>query len=360
MTIIDNNLINNRPKELLDIEYYTELPKTSVVFNYESLPEFLNIDLYTLFGIMPKTKDLVDKTGIKYFSSKLTDEEIEYYRNRNTKFQIINVVANIHTSKKVENEDVFTAYPYSISIVAGPKRGIPDEASIDLLKCFNFEKISNSQPVFTDFSPFKAIETGFYSPVNFLSDKSIKQYTDTIGFVLETYFLPTDIDLEDIPMHGPQNLDSKIIQKYNKYRIKRYFKPFTDIKPRRIWGCDSPIELFLVQGLSKRNIFPKIQTLIFKDGSVFDNYYQMVQNQIFIKGDELITEVDFYFSNEKLAIFCDSQQYHRGNSNKNKDRSIDNRLFDLGIRSLRLNGKDIVDNLNVCIEQIIKELALRP
>ena len=34
-------------------------------------------------------------------------------------------------------------------------------------------------------------------------------------------------------------------EKFLKYRIKRYFKTFSNQKPRKIWGADSPIELFL-------------------------------------------------------------------------------------------------------------------
>jgi len=65
-------------------------------------------------------------------------------------------------------------------------------------------------------------------------------------------------------MAGPQDLHQFIIEKFNKYRIKRYYKPFTDVKPRKIWGCDSPIELFLIQALAKNILYPVIQTSIFK------------------------------------------------------------------------------------------------
>jgi hypothetical protein len=157
-------------------------------------------------------------------------------------------------------------------------------------------------------------------------------------------------------MLGPQNNDLLIIEKYNKYRIKRYYKAFSDVKPRKIWGCDSPIELFLIQALAEKNLFPIIQTLIFKNGYIFDNFFEMIKNNIFIKGDELITEVDLYFPDAKLAIFCDSTRFHRGTKNQDKDSIIDLELSRLEIKSLRLSGKEIIENLSKCVEIIIEKL----
>ncbi len=206
--ILDNQLIKNRPKQLLDIEYYTELPKLPTAFNYSSLPTFLNMDLLTLTGIQPKTLDLVRNTQFE-FHSQPSEKEIEYYRNRNTRFQVINVVANIHSFKNV-NDELASAYPYSISLVPGPKRGVPDSCTIELLSKFNLAQISESRNIFTDFSPFKPVDTGFYADTSFLAGATHKHYTDTVGFVLETYFLPTDADLNQIPMPGPQDLDQSI------------------------------------------------------------------------------------------------------------------------------------------------------
>lgn len=353
--VLDNELIKNRPKILHEIEFYTELPKIPVEFNYSSLPEFLNIDLLTLFGIMPKTRHLVESINQRGFHAQPTEKEIEYYRERKTKFQAINVVANVHTFKKV-NENSARAYPYSISLIAGPKRGIPDECTIELLSKLNLEKISGSNNIYTDFSPFKQADCGFYSNISFLAGMKSGHYTDTIGFVLETFFLPIDIDLSDVPMNGPQDFDLEIVEKYRKYRVKRYFKPFENILPRKIWGCDSPIELFLIQGLAKHNTFPIIQTLVFKNGKVFENFYDMIAENIFVKGDEIITEADLYFPERRLAIFCDSTKYHRGNKLSEKDEIIDKQLNDIGIDSLRIPGKLIVEDLDKALEIIYKKI----
>ena len=348
--LLDNELITNRPKQLLEIEYYLQLPSISIQFNYASLPSYLNVDLLQLFGIMPKTRDLVDKTQV-HFLIQPSEKEVEYYRQRNSRFQMINVVASIYSFKKV-NDDLVTAYPYSISLVAGPKRGKPDECSIDLLNKLDLEEVSQQRHIFTDFSPYKPVDTGFFADISFLAGATFQYYTDTIGFVLEKYFLPTDVDLNDALLSGPTSHNELIYEKFRKYRIKRYFKPFDEIKPRKIWGCDSPIELFLVQALAQKNLFPVIQTLIFKDGEVYDNFFEMVKEDVFKEGDGLITEVDLFFPIEKLAVFCDSVKYHRGKKNKARDTSIDDRLSSLGIRSLRLRGNEIVKSISDCVNRI--------
>ncbi|MGV3588954.1 MAG: hypothetical protein ACO1OF_18260 [Adhaeribacter sp.] len=353
--LLDNLLIKNRPKELLKAEFYTELPKVPVKFDYSKLPSFLNIDLLQLFGIMPKTIDLIENTQKDFFINP-SAKEVEYYKKKGTRFQIINVVANIHTFKL--QGDTALAYPYSISLIAGPKRGLPDTCSIEFLDKIGLDKINFSKNCYTDFSPFSKVEVGFHAPIGLFygGDRKIKSYTDTIGFILETFFLPTDIELEKALISGPHDFDQTIIDKYDKYRIKRYFKPFNDILPRRIWGCDSPIELFLIQALAQRDLFPTIQSLIFKNGEVHDNYYEMISSETFIKGDELITEVDLYFPKEKIAVFCDSTKHHRNEKAKLKDAKISYELEKLGIKSLRINGKDIVYNLSQVVQNITSQI----
>ncbi|QNN42628.1 endonuclease domain-containing protein [Pedobacter roseus] len=282
-------------------------------------------------------------------------KEIEYYKARNTQFQLIHVVANVHTFRQQEDNSLI-AYPYAISLVLGQKRGLPEVTNIKFVEKINLEKLNQNSYVYTDLSPFKAVYEGFYAHISFIFGIEAEMYTDTVGFILETYLLPLDIKDEDIPMMGPQDIDPEAARKYDKYRIKRFFKPFKDVTPRRIWGCDSPIELFLIQGLASKNIFPVIQTLIFKNGEIFDNYH-MIEEKVFIKGDELITEVDLYFPEKKLAIFCDSTSFHRGKKNKDKDRLIDEELAKHGINVFRVMGKEIVDNLDGVLEDILKTLA---
>lgn len=343
-------MIKDRPKELLNIEFYTSIPKTNVKFDYAVLPPYLNFDLFNFIGIQPKTRDLLNE-GVFGFLPNPSEIEIEFYRKNNTKFQMINVVANMHTFKS-ETDDVVLAHPYSISLIPGQKRGLPQECDINLLAGMDIEEVSQRGYIYTDYSPFKPVDQGFFTHISFLGGNESTIYTDTIGFVLETYFLPINIDL-DTAVIGQLNTDNDIINaKYRKHRIKRYFRPFEKIIPRKIWGCDSPIELFLIQALASKNIFPIIQTMIFKNGSIYDNFYKMIEDDVFIKGNELITEADLYFPDKKIAIFCDSKKFHRGSKNKLKDEKIDIELAKNGIKTLRLSGKEIMDNLDKCVHKV--------
>lgn len=347
--LIDNNLITGRPKELFSKPFYTRLPRITT-FSYKTLPTFLNIDMLQLFGIMPKTIDLINNTQ-KGFTIQPTEKEIEYYKKKGTTFQLVHVVANIHSFKK-EDDETAVAFPYSICLIPGQKRGMPQTCSIDLLSKLDLEKIGAEKFVYTDLSPFKPVEQGFYTGLWLIADPGREQFTDTIGFVLETYFLPTDIEVSDALVSGPMDLDQAVEEKFKKVRIKKYFTPFQDVKPRKVWGCDSPIELFLVQALAEKDLFPQLQTVIFNDGAVYDNFYQMMHDNIFRKGTDIITEVDIYFPDQRLAVFCDSAKHHRGTKNKDKDSLIDQHLTGFGIRSLRLKGKDIIENLGECVRKV--------
>jgi hypothetical protein len=352
--LMDNELISGRPKELFNKNYYTKLPRATT-FSYQTLPKFLNFDMLQLFGIMPKTIDLINNTQPGFFIQP-TELEIDYYRNKNTRFQLINVVANIHTFKnKDEDEELAVAYPYSICLIPGQKRGVPDTCPIDLLAKLDIEKVTEKH-VYTDMSPFKPVEQGFYSGMWMLANPELKVFTDTIGFVLESYFLPIDIELSEALISGPLDLNETVEEKYKKVRVKKYFTPFIDVRPRKVWGCDSPIELFLVQGLAENGLLPLIQTVVFNDGSIYDNFYQMLHNNTFRKGTEIITEADIYFPNERLAIFCDSNKHHRGKKNKEKDSRIDEQLNHFGIRTLRLKGKEIIENLSKCVDNVVRLL----
>jgi hypothetical protein len=47
---------------------------------------------------------------------------------------------------------------------------------------------------------------------------------------------------------------AKAEENYRKHRANLLYKPFTEIKPRRVWGAQSPIELFLFQELLQRDL----------------------------------------------------------------------------------------------------------
>jgi len=126
------------------------------------------------------------------------------------------------------------------------------------------------EPVYLGFNPFKG-QYGLFGDFSslFNSQDQMKIYTDSIGFIVGLYFLANKHNKRDIALTDIASADNRTRRKYRDYRIKRYYTPFSKPEPRRIWGADSPIELFLIHALAYSGLLPEIQTSIFKDGSVY-------------------------------------------------------------------------------------------
>ena len=185
-------------------------------------------------------------------------------------------------------------------------------------------------------------------------DKNI--YSDTIGLVYKTYFLASNYEKKDACEPGMCTSllgESKALLKdYKDFRFSRYFKDFKTTKPIKIWGCDSPIELFLLQAMSQLGLNPKIQTIILPDGSTFPSLQSMWEGgRRTRKLNNIITEADFFFE-EKIAVFCDSMAHHTSDAAMAKDSAIDQKLADIGIRSIRISGPDIMKSPIECARKV--------
>ena len=71
---------------------------------------------------------------------------------------------------------------------------------------------------------------------------------------------------------------------------------------------------------------------------------------------KMVTEADFYFPSEKLAIFCDSKKHHTSEEAIKKDKAIDVKLAALGITSLRISGVDIAKSPFECASRVSEKL----
>ena len=47
------------------------------------------------------------------------------------------------------------------------------------------------------------------------------------------------------------------------------------IEARRVWGAETPIEMFVIQALAKEKLFPACQMLIMRDGATFPSWYHL-------------------------------------------------------------------------------------
>ncbi|MBW4630522.1 MAG: endonuclease domain-containing protein [Iphinoe sp. HA4291-MV1] len=348
-------MIVNRPLILEEIPYYKKLPRLPFAPNFSALPEVLKVDVLTLDGIEPITLDIAKlyPSGIPLQPSQ---KAIDYYLKQEIKFQMVFVVANFYDLRCVDG--ILQGRPYSISLIPASKRGRPQEISPAFFKNFSIEKIFEQEPIYLNFNPFKGEWDLFGSFGTFFNSQSkLDIYTDSIGFIIGIYFLANKYSKRDILLTDIVSADNQTRRKYRDYRIKRYYTPFSKPELRKLWGADSPIELFLIHALANRGLFPKIQTSIFRDGSVYANFYDMVSAFNVKEEHHLITAADLYFEQEKLAVFCDSKQYHSSDEAKRKDKNISDKLTTLGITSLRISGSDIVHDLLKCVAQIEEQLT---
>lgn len=346
-------MIDNRPKILYEAEYYDKLPKLPLTIDYSDLPTVLKIDLFSLFGIQPVTLSILNE--MPSVTANPSKQEIEFYKKNDSRFQMLNVVANFHTI--IVKGNIAYGKPYAISIVVGSKRGNIDERDIGFLSSLDLENITNQNFVYTDFNPFEGWYGGFFGDSNFLLGNSLgDNHIDSLGFTIETYFLNKNYNSEEVVYPGAEFHNNDVQEYYKKIRLKKYYKPFANIKPRKVWGADSPIELFLIQGLAQKNVFPNIQTSIYKDGNVYPTFYEMIQEGNYKNGTDFITEVDLFFPEKKIAVFCDSKKHHRSLKAIEKDHRIVNELEKIGIKSIRISGRDIINNLSEAVNRILKEI----
>jgi hypothetical protein len=359
-------MIKNRPDYLNDIPYYYPFPGgLHLDIDYKTLPPIFNLDLHQLNGLQPLTKsrfdfigqngEVDDKKTSVVFTNPLP-EELEYYRQKGTtSFQLISIVFSLLNFRK--DNDTLIGMPYAVSLVPGRKRGQVDPWDIELIKHFDLEKTLAGGSIYSEFDPFNGWYGGFYGKYNVLiGANGLNNYSDSIGFVWEHYLSCEQFDSKEVLLLEDSTASATLNAKFRKYRTNLYFEPFNDIKPRKIWGLDSPIELFLLHALLKNNLEPQIQTLVFRNGQIFPNYHKMVEDHSWISQDKLLTNPDFYFQDKKVAIFCDGKEFHTNVENEMRDKKINHSLEELGIRSLRFSGKEISENLESVVETIIKEL----
>ena len=92
---------------------------------------------------------------------------------------------------------------------------------------------------------------------------------------------------------------------------------------------------------------------IFEDGAIFPSLQSMWEGGRRTKKlNNIITEADFFFEEQKVAVFCDSVEFHTTEKAVAKDAAIDEKLSAIGIRSIRISGSDIVKSPINCAQRI--------
>lgn len=350
MTEFEYRNIENRPSELFNIPYYRDLPRTELELDAPSASgAFLELDLLTLDGVQPiEMRHAAANAG--NIETNPSPESISLYRREGVKFQLVFLVVNCY--RFLERDGRVLGKPYNISLQPASKRGQVETVSIDWIEKINLAKIQKSVQMYKGFNPFMGAY-GFHmiGDVDYSNIES-----DMIGFVRGMYALAVPFVHNEVisPFDG---LLPQVRKDYERYRKQRYFKPFEKVKPRRIWGCDSPIELFLLQAMGHNGLEPEIQTIISGKGFTVPHLHTLWENDKSRKRLDAITEADFYFPERKLAVFCDSIAHHSSPEAQKKDAAIDIKLRELGIHSLRISGADIVRSPFECAKKVENELG---
>lgn len=342
-------MIKDRPKHLLDQPGYNVFPNEPFRIEFDALPELLRKSLGPLGGIQPVTTAMFEAVG-DTLEDMPSGAEIELFRNAKTRFQLISLVVNVANLSK--NGDTYCAAPYALTLLPASKRGEVDERDIDAIAKLDIQKILvESQPCYVGFDPF-AGDWGLYSPLSLLLEQKLNAKLDELGVVVGQYFLATTFDPEGVVESPLGFANPKLEGKYGRHRAKLLYQPFTKIATRRIWGAQSPIELFLFQELLSRKIALVPQVLFYDDGSAHSSLYHLWKDLEFRHAPTVIAEADFYIPGKKLAIFCDSNRYHRGGKARAKDAAIDERLALIGVKSVRVPGKLIVSDLKAAADLV--------
>ncbi|HIE1342257.1 TPA: hypothetical protein ACXJUU_001699 [Serratia marcescens] len=347
-------LIKDRPVALDGIPFYKEIPKKPLTFDIGStVHDFLKIDLDDLDGLQPiEARRIPENSPV--FGVNPSDELLASYERDNIEFQMVNVIVNIYGIKEVEG--VLVGKPYSISLKPMEKRGKATLKSPDYFRNFDMEILKGIDYVYKGFNPFTLGYEVFGNYSSLMSGGFLTGHTDMLGFVVNTYALANKWDFKDVCLPEVPDCNKFLREKFFKYRTRKYFKHFDNVKPRKIWGCDSPIELFLLHAMNDRGLSPEIQTALFADGSTHPSLHQMISSNAKESEVKQITDADFYFPEKRLAVFCDSNAFHRGKKAERKDTRIDTELNELNIKTIRIMGREIIDAPYECVNKIIQHL----
>jgi very-short-patch-repair endonuclease len=333
-------MIKDRPKRLTDLSKNILVPPEPFSVSWEMIPEVVRLSLMPVCGVQPVTTSMF-RAADQDLSTAPTEGEISYFRERGTRFQMIQIVLSLAWWET--RQGGINAIPFAISAIPVSKRGEVTHTSIDGVSSLCGAPVS-TEDVYTGFDPFSGEWAMYVHAGNGALIGSEKQHLDELGIVIERFFLATEFEHDDVVEFDAFITDDQSKKAYRKNRIKKLFQPFSKVRARRLWGLETPIELFLFQELLSRGERPECQYLIYPDGSAFQSLYDMYSDIEFRRGQNLLAEADLFMPKERLAIFCDGA-HHERRKQKDKDARINSELEKLGIRSVRLPGRLINSDL---------------
>lgn len=348
-------MIENRPASLLADAAYGTLPKLPLALDWSSVPELIRVATLDLGGVQPITKAMAEAAG-GTLHDKPSEGEIALFTERGTTFQLVSIVLSCVPAGHVDG--VLQVRPFAMTLIPASKRGEVTQQTIDLVARLDVSKWLETEPMYADYDPFSG-EWSLYGNLPGYLDGERKGYLDEIGLVIDQFFLATEVPEDDEVLTMDLKMSSEQMKvRYERHRRKLFFTPFKKVEARRVWGAETPIELFVLQALAKENLFPECQMLIMDDGAAFPSLYHLWSDVDFRHSEGLVTEADLFFAKEKVAVFCDGGHHNRAKQKK-KDEAINAKLEALGIRAIRIPGDEIRTDLPKAITRI-KEVLAQP
>jgi hypothetical protein len=144
-------MIKNRPTALLGDGAYCTLPKPPIALDWTSIPELIRVSMLDLGGIQPITKEMAEAAGGTVYD-KPSEREIELFRKRGTKFQLVSVVLSVVPAGEVDG--VLQVRPFAVTLIPASKRGEVEHQTIDFVTQIDVSKWLDTQPAYTGYDPF--------------------------------------------------------------------------------------------------------------------------------------------------------------------------------------------------------------
>ncbi len=346
-------MIENRPASLLDDPAYSILPKLPFALDWSSVPELIRVATLDLGGIQPVTKAMAEAAG-GTLHDKPSDGEVELFRKRGTTFQLVSLVLSCVPVGEVDG--VLQVCPFAMTLIPASKRDKVQESTIDLVAKLDVNAWLATEPMYAGYDPFSGGWSLFGNLPGYM-DGERKGHLDEMGLVVDQFFLATELAENDEVLTMDIKMPSEQMKaRYEKHRRKLFFTPFKQVEARRVWGAETPIELFVIQALAKEKLFPACQILIMSDGATFPSWYHLWNDVEFRHTDGLVTEADLFFPDKRVAVFCDGG-FHLRPKQKAKDAVITEKLMRMGIRSVRIPGDEIRKDLPKAVARVKEAIA---
>jgi hypothetical protein len=339
-------MIKDRPIQFQSISEYRGFRLRPFSFDWSPLPDLLKYDLVSLVGFGPITKEYAAAVDDRSFDVP-SATEVDYLTSIDAKIQLVQKVINVCHVSTDANKTMLL--PYSVSLFPASKRGTP--STISSTKVAQIASLAFEENIYYGYNPFEE-SYGLYGAAGlFLKNGMFDIETDMIGFIDGAFFLV--IDFADQEHLVPRFFKSEVLNaRFQRFRKNRYFRPFHSVTPRRIWGADSSAELFLLQAFAVQGLSPQMQMLVYEDGTLMPSLYHVYEDETEIEDNRLLTEIDFFFPEDRFAVFCDSK-YHRGRRNRAKDAEIDKRLQQMRITTCRVEAKAIMSDPFAVVQTVV-------